>query len=161
MQNDKIRVKYSITPARIDALKARLAELIPDVQASHRVEALARGLEFKTWASLLAWRKTTNREERHVDVEAFVAYLASHDCAPVPQIVFECIMALTTPGPGGLIPTREQALVSMGHDTWDSWGSGNRHYEDKVNAQISFVKKCIEAETVRRSSRGKTSTPAF
>jgi hypothetical protein len=158
--SDRIRVRYSITPARIDALKARLAELAPDVQASHRVEALARGLEFRTWASLLAWKKTTTGNERHVDVDAFVDYLASHGMQ-TPKIVFESIIALTSPRLGGVIPTREQALISMGYDTWEAWGGGNRHYEDQVNAQIKFVRQSIEAEKARRVERESVSTPSI
>lgn len=161
MQNnsDRFRVKHSIIPARIDALKARLSELIPEVQASHRVEALARGLEFRTWAALLAWKKVPDGDQyRPVDVEAFVDYLSSHGFE-VPGIAFDCAMALTRPGTNGSIPTREHALFVMGQDTWEALGTGNRHYEDQVNAQIRFIQKSWEAEQARQSSRAKVSTP--
>lgn len=160
MQNnsDKIRVKHSIIPARIDALKARLSELIPEVQTSHRVEALARGLEFRTWASLLAWTKAPDGDEyRTIDVDAFVDYLSSRGF-DIPGIAFDCAMALTRPGANGSIPSREHALFAMGQDTGDAWGSGNRDYEDKANAQIRFIQQSWETEQARQSSRAKVST---
>lgn len=162
MQNnsEKIRVKHSITPSRIDALKVRLSELIPDVQASHRVEALARGLEFRTWASVLAWKKAADGDEyRAVDGDEFVNYLSFHGF-DVPVIAFDCAMALTRPGRGGVIPTREEALFGMGQDTWDAWGSGNRDYEDQVNAQIRFIHQTWVAETARQAMRTSGSTPS-
>ncbi|MBY3432905.1 hypothetical protein HFN89_01775 [Rhizobium laguerreae] len=159
MQNDsdKIRITHSIIPVRIDALKTRLSELIPHVQASHRVEALARGLQFRTWASLIAWRKTANIDERRsVDADAFAEYLADHGF-DVPPIALDCAMSLTQPGRGGLIPARDEALFRMGQDTWDAWGSGNRDYEDKVNAQIRFIQQSWEASTSRLSSPSRIS----
>ncbi|MCS4090167.1 hypothetical protein [Rhizobium sp. BK176] len=155
---DRIRVKHSITPDRIDALKARLSELIPEVRASHRVEALARGLEFRTWASLLAWKRAPDGDAyRPVDADAFVGYLASHGFA-VPGIAFDCAMSLTRRGRGGLIPVREEALKSMGQDTWDAFASGNRAFEDKVNEQIEFIRVRWDATATRRTVNKSAST---
>lgn len=140
--DDTIRIKHRIIPARIDALKVRVAELIPEVPASHRVEALARGLGFRTWASLLAWKQTGAEDRREVCAAEFRDYLASRG-ETVPKIAFESAISLTSPRGDGRIPTREEALASMGADTWDAWGSGNSEYEDKINAQITFVKEAI------------------
>lgn len=38
---------------------------------------------------------------------------------------------MTRPDRGGGIPLPEDALASMGWDTWESWGTGNRAYEDR------------------------------
>ncbi|MCV9964080.1 hypothetical protein OIU34_19550 [Pararhizobium sp. BT-229] len=150
--SDKIRVRYTVTPQRIDYLKAMLADFLPDVPASHRVEALARGLEFRTWASLLAWKKTTHGEDRYIDEEAFNKYLASKGFAASP-LAFESAMSMTRPNPCFHMPLPEDALASMGWDTWDSWGTGNRAYEDKMNAQIKFVSEAHEAADARRAAR--------
>lgn len=82
VNTDRIRVRHTITPERIDHIKTMLTDFLPGVPASHRVEALARGLEFRTWASLLAWEKNTTGEDRHIDEDAFNDYLASKGFAP-------------------------------------------------------------------------------
>lgn len=150
--SNRIRVRYTITPQRIDRLKAMLADFLPDVPASHRVEALARGLEFRTWASLLAWKKTTDVEERYVDQEAFNQYLTSKGVGANP-IAFESAMSMTRPSPCGLLPLPEDALAAMGRDTWDAWGTGYSDYEDKINAQIKFVMAATKAAEARRAAR--------
>ncbi|TAJ82888.1 hypothetical protein [Reyranella sp.] len=47
-------MKASISSTDIDPLKAELSILAPSVQASHRVEAMARGFGFGTYAALVA-----------------------------------------------------------------------------------------------------------
>ena len=45
-------MKFSISSADIDPLKAHLLALAPQVKSSHRVEAMARGLGFNSHAAL-------------------------------------------------------------------------------------------------------------
>ncbi|MDW9481743.1 hypothetical protein GOB57_24145 [Sinorhizobium meliloti] len=144
ISDNTIRIRHRITPSRIDALKMRIAELLPEVPASHRVEALARGLQFRTWASLLAWKKTNDGELREVDASAFVRHLGSRG-RQVPEIAFDCLISLTRPGMGGAIPTIEQALASMGGDTWEAWTSGAHEYEARILAQMAFVRERVQS----------------
>jgi hypothetical protein len=142
-------------------MKARLSELIPGVQASHRVEALARGLEFRTWASLLAWTKAPDRDEyRTIDTAAFVDYLSSRGYV-VLGIAFDCAMSLTKPRKDGDIPDRDYALFYMGQDTWDAMFTGYRALEDEMNARIRFIHQSWEDGNARLAARAKTSIPAL
>jgi hypothetical protein len=47
-------LQISITLAAVNQLKADLTKALPAVKSSHRVEALARGTGFRTYASMLA-----------------------------------------------------------------------------------------------------------
>jgi len=75
-----------ITPASLMALKADLTKSLPDVKSSHRVEALARGFGFQTYAAMRA----AVAGEQVVLVTAtgtsFSRYLSAHgfDSSPIP-----------------------------------------------------------------------------
>jgi hypothetical protein len=52
-------LRIPVTPAHVDALKTDLIKALPEVKSSHRVEALGRGLGFKTYAALRAVAQST------------------------------------------------------------------------------------------------------
>lgn len=62
----------------LSAIKADLTRKLPDVKSSHRCEAIARGLGFRTYASALAAAKADTTETAKVSGDLFVAYLAEH-----------------------------------------------------------------------------------
>jgi hypothetical protein len=68
----------SLTESDLNLLKGFLAKECPDVKSSHRCEAIARGLGFKTYAAA----KAKVAEQKSVLVEitdlAFQSYLAQH-----------------------------------------------------------------------------------
>ena len=64
----------------IERIKQELAALLPEVKSSHRVEAMARGLGWKTNAALRAELAGTEME-RLVDDRAFTDYLKDHGFA--------------------------------------------------------------------------------
>ena len=79
-QSNARRAGYAVpgNPVAIADIKSRLAELIPDVWSSDRLEALARGLGFRTYASL---RATTDAAGQITppgkpDTTGFLRYLA-------------------------------------------------------------------------------------
>lgn len=76
----------STTPAAIDAIKADLTRALPDVKSSHRCEAIARGLNFRTYASLLAGARSTSPVVATAQGAAFSAYLLAHgfEVPPLP-----------------------------------------------------------------------------
>jgi hypothetical protein len=67
-----------ITPVVVDAVKAELTRKIPEVKSSHRCEAIARGLGFGTYASLLVAAKSPNPPVAKSVGAAFCGYLAAH-----------------------------------------------------------------------------------
>jgi hypothetical protein len=80
-------LRIPITPAHVDALKAGLTKALPEVKSSHRVEALGRGLGFKTYAAL---RTAAQSSEPLVTVSAasFSGYLAEHSFKVAPAHLY-------------------------------------------------------------------------
>ncbi len=68
-----------VTASNLDAIKSALTKALPDVKSSHRCEAIARGLGYRTYASLLAETRTNDAKVATANGMAFSAYLAEHD----------------------------------------------------------------------------------
>lgn len=68
----------------LSAIKTDLARKLPDVKSSHRCEAIARGLGFRTYATALAAVQAGATSRAHVRGDLFVAYLAEHAFAVSP-----------------------------------------------------------------------------
>lgn len=66
------------TSDRLDAIKAELTRTLHNVKSSHRCEAIARGLDFGTYASALTAMKAYTSGLRQVRGDRFAAYLADH-----------------------------------------------------------------------------------
>lgn len=73
--------RIPITLANIETIKLRLAKSLGEVKSSHRVEAIARGLGFRTNASLRAAAKSAPLVLARADGVCFIGYLAEHDFA--------------------------------------------------------------------------------
>lgn len=69
----------AVNTANLDIIKLALARALPDVKSSHRCEAIARGLGFRTYASLLEAVRSGRGPVATADGTAFREYLASHD----------------------------------------------------------------------------------
>jgi hypothetical protein len=80
-------LRIPLTLAAVDSIKADLRQACPDVKSSHRAEAVARGLGFRTNAALLAALRAPNSAMGMADGGAFTAYLAEH-AFEVPPIEF-------------------------------------------------------------------------
>lgn len=65
--------------SNLDIIKLALTKALPDVKSSHRCEAIARGLGFRTYASLLAEVRSGREPIVTANGAAFMQYLASHD----------------------------------------------------------------------------------
>ena len=79
-------LNISVTSAGLDAIKAELTRTLPKVKSSHRCEAVARGLGFRTYAALLTATRSPGPAIATAHGEAFSAYLADHrfDVPPLP-----------------------------------------------------------------------------
>lgn len=71
-------LRIPVTPSSVDTLKAHLTKAIPEVKSSHRVEALGRGLGFKTYAALRAATQSVQPSMAVVSGASFTTYLAEH-----------------------------------------------------------------------------------
>lgn len=68
-------LRVEISPAAIDEMKLRLTRSLPAVKSSHRVEGLARGLGFRTYAAMKA-QSLTPVSSPSADATGFCEYLA-------------------------------------------------------------------------------------
>jgi len=124
------------TSATIDAVKAELLKTLPDVKSSHRCEAIARGLNFRTYASLLTAVRSTSPVVATAHGVAFSTYLQAHgfDVSPQPfyravvrvaiRAVLESTPKLTASGIGVGEPRRKP------DGKWENWR----------DQQVKFVK---------------------
>jgi hypothetical protein len=77
-----------VSADRLGAIKAELTHKLPDVKSSHRCEAIARGLGFRTYAGALAAVKAEKFEIVQVRGALFTAYLAEHAFSISPRILY-------------------------------------------------------------------------
>jgi hypothetical protein len=112
----------SIVANDLDPLKGQLLALVPQAQASHRAEALARGLGFGSNAALRA-EVAAGPAHCEVDNRAFVDFLASRDVPDVPyDTLSEAVVRVKRPDLRAAIAAvmdREPELGSRGYRTWD------------------------------------------
>lgn len=67
-----------VTSASLDAIKAELTRTLSHVKSSHRCEAIARGLGYRTYAALLAATRAPITDLATAQGSAFSGYLAEH-----------------------------------------------------------------------------------
>ena len=146
-RRERDHFKKKLFPLQMRAMKDRLSRLVPNAKSSHRVEALARGLGFGTWAAALEWSST--EDEAYIDLETarFSKYLADKGY-DVPGLALESVFTLCRPTREGVIPSIDEALKTMGAETFAAMFDGMgtsvyRDYEDALNAQIGFVKSAL------------------
>jgi hypothetical protein len=74
-----------VTRASIDAIKLELAKTLSTVKSSHRCEAIARGLGYRTYATLLATVDAVTPAIAAVQASVFCDYLSAHgfDVSPL------------------------------------------------------------------------------
>ncbi len=81
-------LRIRITPPSVRQLKLVLAKSLPDVKSSHRVEALGRGLGFRTYASLLAESRSSEPCSADVSGARFRDYLAERGFTADPEPLY-------------------------------------------------------------------------
>jgi hypothetical protein len=73
-----------VSLAELSSIKAELLRLLPHVKSSHRIEALARGLGWNTYAAMRL-DLAQGARNRKVDEERFTDYLHTHGFAGIPK----------------------------------------------------------------------------
>lgn len=71
-------MKFAVTQRAVEAIKSDLRERLPLIKSSHRSEAIARGLGWRTNAAMRV-SLAGGDAERVMDADSFVAYLRGHD----------------------------------------------------------------------------------
>ncbi|MGY3610885.1 MULTISPECIES: hypothetical protein [unclassified Bradyrhizobium] len=77
-------MKLTITITDVEYMKAVLRTVLPDVKSSHRIEALARGLGWRTNAAMRA-ALAAGSVEVGADEGAFLGYLREHSFVAPPD----------------------------------------------------------------------------
>lgn len=67
-----------VTSASLDTIKAELTRTMSGVKSSHRCEAIARGLDYRTYAAFLAATRAPIADHATAQGSAFSGYLAEH-----------------------------------------------------------------------------------
>ncbi|MEA2880605.1 MAG: hypothetical protein QOF14_5801 [Hyphomicrobiales bacterium] len=83
-------LRIALTPAAVDLIKADLAKTLASVKSSHRIEAVARGLGFRTNAAMRAAMTTNLPLQAEVRWHPFASYLAEKGFAPEIAPFFHC-----------------------------------------------------------------------
>ena len=135
-------LNLSLTAARSVEMKLDLAKSLPWVKSSHRVEAIARSLGFKTHASLLAATHDQETVPCIVEGSKFVSYLAEHGFEVTPiefyvaaartaiRDVLEKVPNLTMAGIGSGQPQRKNG----------QWETPEQHYARQLEWREEFFR---------------------
>jgi hypothetical protein len=82
-------LRIPVTSSAIEQLKSELIKSLPEVKSSHRVEALGRGLGFRTYAGLLAASRSSPPPLATVSGSSFRNYLVEHSFTVDPAHLYQ------------------------------------------------------------------------
>ena len=158
-------LKTPVTLLSLDAIKTELTQTLPDVKSSHRCEAAARGLGFRTYASLLVASRSPDPTIATAHGAAFSAYLAEHgfNVPPLPfyravgrvalRAVLEKVPKLTAYGIGVGDPKRKSdGKWESAHDRQVRFVAAREELLNKVEPfllSLAFVSKVQPTKTIR------------
>jgi len=155
-----------ITPATIDAIKARLREALPDVKSSHRIEAAARSFGFGTYAAM---RHASQSGACHIagpDGSAFSSYLENRGFKSSPIHIYRAAanVAVTSVMEKG--PRLSIWGYGFGQPHWISerkrWETEKERYEKFTKDRAEFLSNggldqfLLALALVRRIPKTKT-----
>lgn len=158
-------LQVTVTHATIASIKLALCKLLPEVKSSHRCEAAARGLGFRTYASCLAASREGTSAPAKVSGAEFSCYLALHDfSAPgshlytaVAQVVLANIRAVYPhlcvngfgSGPWNFPETRDERKTRFAQERDNMTGP---RAVDGFLASLAFLARVERTQTVRSSA---------
>ena len=127
-------MKLHLDADRLPAIKRRLREAFPSSKPSVRIEAFARGVDFKTHAALLSALQTGPRSVELNDA-AFEQYFIAHSVQPAPRTFRRAVIrACIEP----LLETNWR-LTAHGYGVPDSYGgSGPLYTEEMARSRAAF-----------------------
>ena len=120
-------MRVSLSASNIPAVKRWLRQAMPDVQASIRTEAMARGFGFNTNAALLTAVKTGNVSLTVNEIE-FVEFLQQRDLSALDRILSRAIIRTLIES----ILEANPRLTTHGFGVPDSYGWSGPKYINEV-----------------------------
>lgn len=131
-------------------LKAELTQRFPNVKSSHRCEALARGLGFRTYASALAAARSGTTVIVQVLSDPFTAYLSAHNFEVSPNHLYHAAAKVALRD----VANRVAALTA--------WGIGiGRPPRGDRSIREYFLGLDQKFQKERAELTGNSSVPAF
>ena len=156
-------MKLHLDADRLPAIKRRLREAFPSSKPSVRIEAFARGVDFKTHAALLSALQTGPRSVELNDA-AFEQYFIAHSVQPAPRTFRRAVIrACIEP----LLETNWR-LTAHGYGVPDNYGGSGPLYTvemarsraaffddrfcDQFELALLFLQNCDRRKTLYRNA---------
>lgn len=130
-------LRIPVTPSSLDALKAHVTKTIPEVKSSHRVEALGRGLGFKTYAALRAAAQSTKPSTAVVSGAIFTSYLTEHGFEVDPAVLYRAAAQVAINGVLERMPRLSIYGIGLGRpqrnqdNTWETPQQRNSRFAEQ------------------------------
>jgi hypothetical protein len=157
-----IQLSIPVTMTALDIIKLALTKSHPSVKSSHRCEAIARGLSYLTYASLLADAKAGAGNIASVNGKAFRAYLAQHDFNVPGSALYRAVASAALHGVAERYPTLTEYGFGIGD--WNQKDTAETRHKrfadgraDLVSADaaepflasLAFVSRAERTKTIR------------
>lgn len=133
---------FPVTSANIDAIKAYLTQSLPDVKSSHRVEAMARGIGFQTYAAVLAASRCANPVRGVVNWQAFARYLNAHGFDVEPSYLYRAVAKVAIRSVLEQVPRLTLhgiGLTQFQRNPDGSQETPEQHYERLLDSRKEFL----------------------
>jgi len=116
-------LRISVSPSAIERIKAALTNSLPYVKSSHRVEALGRGLGFRTYAALRAAVQAPARSIATVTGDQFSNYLKEHGFEVDPAHLYRAAAQVAIQGVLDTVPRLHIYGIGFGRPQRNADGS--------------------------------------
>ncbi|WP_139139411.1 hypothetical protein [Sphingobium phenoxybenzoativorans] len=152
----------SLTSVSLNIIKTALTNALPNVKSSHRCEAMARGLGYRTYASLLADLSSNAEIKANTDGLAFNHYLEQHDFSVSGSTLYRAVAKAALANVATLYPTLTSTGFGIGQWRPGDTAIKRRLLFDKLRdeffsdfstepflASLAFVSRVQKTKTIR------------
>ena len=145
-------LRISVTAPAVDRIKALLTQSLPEVKSSHRVEALGRGLGFRTYAALRAAAQTTAPAVVAVAGSHFSDYLKDHGFEADPAHLYRAAAHVAIQAALDALPRLHSTALASDGRNGTSMARGKRQTSNMRNSRSAA--RNVSASTPLRPSCG-------
>ncbi len=112
-------LRIPITRAAIEDIKAYLWNELAFVKSSHRLEAVARGLLFRSYAAMLHSAKSSSQLSDGFDSALFSSYLRKHGFDVAPVYLYRAAAYVAVSAALAKVPLLSSRGYGVGRPQWD------------------------------------------
>lgn len=159
-----------VSADQLDTIKAELTRKLSDVKSSHRCEAIARGLGFRTYATALNAVRSSTPRKIQVRGDLFSAYLAEHGFEVSPQQFYQVATKVALRDVAAQVPNLTVWGIGAGRPqrkddgSWETFRDMNakfrQHREELVSdyqvnaflASLALLKRITPTKTIRQNT---------